>query len=65
MSPSPGISPGALLHLPDLLAAWIRMERLKRRVMGRRMERGATLETDHALDRLIGLRAWLARRIAS
>ena len=65
MSPSPGISPGAFLHLPDLVAAWIRMERLTRRTIGRRMEEGPTRATDAALDRLIGLRAWLTRRVVN
>src|SRR5262249_48084 len=64
MSPSPGRSPGAFLQLPDLLAAWIRMERMTRRAIGRRMEDGPTPATDAALDRLIGLRAWLARRLS-
>src|SRR5262249_36840322 len=59
------ISGGELLLLPDFLAAWIRMERLTRRAIGRRMEDGPTRATDAALDRLIGLRAWLARRLVN
>jgi len=54
-----------LLVGPDPVAIWLRLERLTRHVIGRRMEEGATPETDEPLDRLIALRKWLARRWSS
>jgi hypothetical protein len=39
------------------VAAWIRLDMLTRRVIGRRVEHGATPETDEALDKLMVLRA--------
>jgi hypothetical protein len=50
---------------PDPVTAWIRLDRLTRRVVGQRMARGPTLETDEALDKLMVLRAWTARRLAN
>jgi hypothetical protein len=34
-------------------------------VVGRRMEHGPTPETDEALDKLMVLRAWTARRLVN
>jgi hypothetical protein len=62
MTPRP-VSAADLPHGPDPLAAWIRLDLLTRRVVGRRMEHGPTHETDEALDKLIVLRAWTERRI--
>jgi hypothetical protein len=47
------------------VAAWIRLDLLTRRVVGRRMEQGPTPETDQALDSLMVLRAWTARRLVN
>ena len=38
---------------------------LARRAIGRRMKEGLPPATDAALDRLIGLRAWLERRLVN
>jgi hypothetical protein len=46
---------------PDPVAAWIRLDLLTRRVIGRHLELGATPATDEALDKLMVLRAWTAR----
>jgi hypothetical protein len=43
---------------PDPIAAWIRLDLLTRRVVSRRLERGATPESDEELDKLMGLRVW-------
>jgi hypothetical protein len=53
-----------LLNRPDPLAFWIRLDLITRRVVGRRMNRGATPESDEMLDRLIVLRTRVARRLA-
>jgi hypothetical protein len=45
------------------VAAWIRLDMLTRRVIGRRVEHGATPETDEALDKLMVLRAWTGRLV--
>jgi hypothetical protein len=45
------------------VGAWINLDLLTRRVVGRRLERGPTSETDEALDKLMILRAWTARRL--
>jgi hypothetical protein len=50
-----------LPHEADAVTAWIRLDLLTRRIVGRRMERGPTPETDEALDSLLVLRAWTAR----
>jgi hypothetical protein len=46
---------------PDPVAAWIKLDLLTRRIVGRRLEKGASLATDEALDKLMVLRAWTAR----
>jgi hypothetical protein len=51
-----------LPHGPDPVAAWIRLDLLTRRVIGRHLELGATPATDEALDKLMVLRAWTARQ---
>lgn len=43
----------ALPHAPDPVGAWIKLDRLTRRVVGRRLELGATPETDEVLDKLM------------
>jgi hypothetical protein len=43
----------------------IRLDRITRRVVGRRMGHGPTPQTDEALDKLMLLRAWTARRIVN
>ena len=50
---------------PDAIAAWIKLDLLTRRVVGRRMEEGPTAESDEALDKLMVLRAWTARRLVN
>jgi hypothetical protein len=47
------------------VAAWIRLDRLTRRIIGRRMEQGPTPETNQVLDKLMILRAWTAWRLAN
>jgi hypothetical protein len=61
----PLVSCADLPRGPDGLTEWIRLDLLTRRVVGRRMEQGPTPETDEALDKLIVLRAWTARRLAN
>jgi hypothetical protein len=50
---------------PDPVGAWSNLDLLTRRVVGRRLERGPTSETDEALDKLMILRAWTARRLVN
>jgi hypothetical protein len=50
---------------PDAVAAWIRLDMLTRRVVGRRMEHGPTPQTDAELDKLMLLRAWTAQRLVN
>jgi hypothetical protein len=52
-------------HGPDPLTAWIHLDLLTRRVVGRRMEHGPTPATDEELDKLMVLRAWTARRLVN
>jgi hypothetical protein len=52
------VSAAELPREPDPVAAWIRLDRITRRVVGRRMEQGRTPETDEAIDKLRVLRAW-------
>jgi hypothetical protein len=59
------VSAADLPRGPDAVAAWIRLDMLTRRVIGRRVKHGATPETDEALDKLIVLRAWTARRLVN
>jgi hypothetical protein len=59
------VSAGDLPRQPDAVATWIKLDLLTRRVVGRRMEHGPTPETDEALDKLIVLRAWPARRFVN
>jgi hypothetical protein len=47
------VSAADLPHTPDPVAAWIRLDRLTRRVVGRRMEHGRTPETNEMLDKLM------------
>jgi hypothetical protein len=49
----------------DALGAWIKLDLLTRRIVGRRMKEGPTPETDEALDKLMVLRAWTARRLVN
>ena len=51
------VSAAGLPDGPDPGATWTRLDRLTRRIVGRRMERGSTPATDEALDRLMVLRA--------
>lgn len=62
---SPRVSAGALLHGPDPVALWIRLDLVTRRVVGQRMNRGATPESDEMLDRLMVLRTWVMRRLVN
>jgi len=48
---------------PDALGAWINLDLLTRRVVGRRL--GPTFATDDALDALMVLRRWTARRLVN
>lgn len=50
---------------PDPLAQWIRLDLLTRRVVGRRLKQGVTRETDKALDKLMVLWTWTARRLVN
>jgi hypothetical protein len=59
------ISAGDLPRAPDAVATWIRLDLLTRCVVGRRMERGPTPALDEALDKLLVLRAWTARRLVN
>ena len=61
--PARQVSCSDLPREPDAVAAWITLHLLPRRVVGRRMERGPTAETDEALDKLMVLRAWTAGRL--
>jgi hypothetical protein len=47
------------------VAAGIRLDLLTRRIVGQPLEQGATPETDEALDKLMVLRAWTARRLVN
>jgi hypothetical protein len=49
---------------PDPLG-WITLDRLTRRVIGWRMQHGPTSETDEALDNVMLLRTWTARRLVN
>jgi hypothetical protein len=64
MTPRP-VSAADLPHEPDPLTAWIRLDLLSRRIVGRRMVHGPTQQTDEALDKLMLLRAWTARRLVN
>ena len=55
------VSAAELPREPDPVAAWIRLDRMTRRVVGRRMEQDPTPDTGQALDRVMILRAWTAR----
>jgi hypothetical protein len=59
------ISAAGLPREPDALAMWIKLDLLTRRVVGRRLEEGATAEIDETLDKLVVLRAWTARRLVN
>ena len=43
------------------MGAWINLDLLTCRVVGRRLEQGPTYETDEAVDKLMILRPWTAR----
>jgi hypothetical protein len=47
------------------VTAWIRLDLLTRRIVGQRMEHGGDAEKDEALDKLMVLRAWTARRLVN
>lgn len=64
MTPRP-FSAAGLLDAPDPVAAWIRLEKITRRMVGHRMTYGPTPETDEAIDKLRLLRAWTARRLVN
>jgi hypothetical protein len=57
------VSAADLPREPEPVTAWIRLDRLTRRVVGRRMEHGPTPETYEALDKLMVLRARTERRL--
>jgi hypothetical protein len=57
--------PADLTSGPDPVSAWIKLDLLTRRIVGRRLEHGPTPQTDEALDKLMRLRAWTARRIVN
>jgi hypothetical protein len=59
------VSSADLLRGPDPVRAWIRLDLLTRRIVGRRLKHGPTAETDEALDTVRVLRAWTARRIVN
>jgi hypothetical protein len=59
------VKPADLLDGPDPVAAGIRLDLLTRRIVGQPLEQGATPETDEALDKLMVLRAWTARRLVN
>jgi hypothetical protein len=59
------VLPGDLLSRPDDLEAWIRLDLVTRRIVGRRLEQGPSPETDAALDKLMVLRAWTAERLVN
>jgi hypothetical protein len=50
---------------PDAVDAWIKLDLLTRRIVGRRMEQGPMPQTDEALDKVMVLRAWTARRLVN
>jgi hypothetical protein len=59
------VTPADVLDGPDPTAIWITLDLLTRRVVGRRLEQGASPEIDQALDKLMVLRAWTARRLVN
>jgi hypothetical protein len=59
------VSPADLLKAPDDVGAWIRLDLLTRRVIGQRLKRDPTPDTDEELNTLMVLRAWTARRLAN
>jgi hypothetical protein len=54
---------GAVLE--DPVAVWIRLDKVARRLIGRRREHGPTPQTDAELDKLMLLRAWTAQRLVN
>jgi hypothetical protein len=60
------VPPGDLLRCrPDDVTAWIRLDVLTRRIIGRRREQGPSPALDEELDKLMVLRAWTARRLVN
>jgi hypothetical protein len=60
------MTPGDLLRgRSDDLTSWIRLDLPTRRIVGRRLEQGASPALDEALDKLMMLRAWAARRLVN
>jgi hypothetical protein len=59
------VSADDLLNSPDDVGAWIQLDLLTRRIVGRRLEQGPTPTTDKALDKLMVLRTWTARRLVN
>jgi predicted transcriptional regulator len=59
------VSCAGLPREPDPVAAWIKLDLLTRLVVGRRLELGATPETDEELDKPMILRSWVARRLVN
>ena len=47
------------------MAAWIKLDLVTCRVVGRRLEQSATPGIDEELDKLMILRAWTARRLVN
>jgi hypothetical protein len=50
---------------PDPVTAWIQLDRLTRRIVGRRLEQGPSPALDEEMDKLIVPRAWTARRLVN
>ena len=67
MDPAPlrTVSAVSLPDAPDPLALWIKLDLLTRRLVGARMDNRPKPETDEALDRVIVLRRWVARRLVN
>lgn len=58
------VSCASIPREPDV-AAWINLDLLTRRIVGRRLEDGPNPGTDEALDKLTVLHVWTARRLVN
>lgn len=63
--PFPHVSCSDLPRGPDAASAWIKLDLLTRRLVGRRLEAGPTADTDEEHDKLMRLRPWKARRLVN
>ncbi len=64
--PLPLVSCASLSKAPDGLTVWIKARPPHpARMVGHRMKHEPTPETDEALDKLMVLRAWTARRLVN